>query len=62
MCQVLYRDPCSYCGEPAFTVDHIVPMRHDGRAEEGNLVGACPRCNVAKGDRPLLEFLLAENG
>jgi 5-methylcytosine-specific restriction endonuclease McrA len=56
---VLRADPCSYCGSPGGTVDHITPKawrsRHEGPS---GMTGACERCNGAKGVWPLLPFLL----
>jgi len=62
------RDPCAYCGVGASgTVDHVEPQC---RTTSGvgtthawiNTVGACQRCNGAKGSRSLLLFLLARRG
>jgi hypothetical protein len=58
---VLLYDPCSYCGEPALTTDHIIPAVAAGSSEVGNLTAACDTCNVAKGSRFLLEHLLDED-
>lgn len=56
---VLLRDPCSYCGGPATTLDHIVP---GGDNDHTNLTPACARCNSSKGKRSLLMALLGFNG
>lgn len=48
---------CVYCGDDVSadpTLDHVEPQR-DGRPS--NLVTACRKCNAAKGDRPLQDFL-----
>jgi 5-methylcytosine-specific restriction endonuclease McrA len=46
------------------TRDHIVPARgqhcHPARSLD-NLASACPRCNQAKADQPLLMYLLARS-
>lgn len=44
---------CRYCGGRAATmhVDHIVPVSQGGSTTAGNLVAACPRCNLRKGGR-----------
>jgi 5-methylcytosine-specific restriction endonuclease McrA len=44
---------CWKCGEPATTVDHVVPLRDGGRNERSNLRAACRRCNFgwASGER-----------
>jgi hypothetical protein len=54
----LRLDPCSYCGEPAGTIDHIDPLRTGGERVWENLTAACQRCNSSKGTRPLLFSLL----
>jgi 5-methylcytosine-specific restriction endonuclease McrA len=51
--RVLKRDDycCIYCGSPANTADHIVPVSKGGTHEESNLIAACTRCNSGKKDR-----------
>ena len=52
-------EPCSYCGEKATTVDHIVP-RSSGILDPNNpqnFAASCFKCNQDKGDMSLLEFL-----
>lgn len=51
--RVLKRDDycCYYCGSPANTVDHLVPLSKGGTHEEHNLVACCTRCNSSKKDR-----------
>jgi len=59
---LMRRDPCSYCGGPGGTVDHVDPR---SRAPRGlgsahgwiNTVGACSRCNGSKRDLRLIVFL-----
>lgn len=48
-------DRCEYCGlhqkqSPlaALQVEHIIPKKHGGGDEEGNLALACIDCNLAK--------------
>src|SRR6478752_1054248 len=50
---VLRRDrhTCGYCGEPAQTVDHLVPQSRGGRNTWPNTVAACTRCNHRKANR-----------
>lgn len=51
-------DPlCAYCGAPATTIDHILPVTKGGTGELANLAPACRSCNSAKGNRSLAEFL-----
>jgi 5-methylcytosine-specific restriction endonuclease McrA len=54
---VLLRDPCSYCGQPATTIDHIVAINAGGDSDWGNLTAACGRCNGRKQGGLLLRFL-----
>lgn len=58
--RVLRADPCSYCGGPGGTVDHVVPQATGQRYVQRwtNLVGACNGCNESKSDKPLLRFLV----
>ena len=46
---------CQYCGcvppRDELTVDHIVPRSRGGRSTWDNVVLACMKCNMKKGDR-----------
>jgi 5-methylcytosine-specific restriction endonuclease McrA len=47
---------CCYCGDEINThktmhVDHFIPRRAGGTHALANLVSACSRCNMLKGDR-----------
>lgn len=48
---ILKRDDhrCAYCGQPADTVDHIIPLNKGGTDHETNLTAACAKCNYGKG-------------
>jgi 5-methylcytosine-specific restriction endonuclease McrA len=52
---VLHRDnyTCQYCGERRhdLTIDHIMPRSKGGIDSWENVVAACLKCNVKKGDR-----------
>ncbi len=50
---VLRRDrhSCTYCGERADTVDHVLPRCSGGGDTWFNLVAVCQPCNGLKGDR-----------
>ena len=54
---VFLRDgfSCQYCGQsfptPDLTFDHLVPRSRGGRTTWTNVVTACTRCNLAKGNR-----------
>lgn len=67
---------CQYCGsKKQLTLDHIIPRSKGGKTNWTNLITACHRCNVVKGDktpeqagmflksepfRPTLGFFLSE--
>jgi 5-methylcytosine-specific restriction endonuclease McrA len=44
---VLARDArtCHYCGQPANTVDHVIPRAEGGTHTPSNLVACCQACN-----------------
>jgi 5-methylcytosine-specific restriction endonuclease McrA len=52
---VLHRDnyTCQYCGvrRHDLTIDHIIPRSRGGTDAWDNVVAACLKCNVKKGDR-----------
>ena len=47
---------CVYCGQPAETLDHVIPKSKEGQTVEGNLVVACSGCNLRKGDKNVWEW------
>lgn len=47
----LDQDTCMYCGAPATTTDHIIPVVRGGSYHPENCVSACRRCNSRKGCR-----------
>jgi 5-methylcytosine-specific restriction endonuclease McrA len=61
------RHRCVYCGGAGdettgpdgatWHLDHVIPHIRGGPAEETNLVLACRRCNLRKGDRTPAEFV-----
>lgn len=51
---LLLGDPCSYCGRPAETIDHIVALNEGGANHWSNLTAACFRCNQSKRTNPAL--------
>ncbi len=55
---LLLRDGyrCAYCLEHADTIDHVVPRSRGGGHEWTNVVAACRRHNMQKGDRLLEEI------
>ncbi len=52
---ILHRDShaCQYCGYSGdeLTLDHVIPRSRGGPDSWENLVSACVRCNVKKGNR-----------
>lgn len=54
---------CHYCAatltlDGKWHVEHMVPRALDGTDDAANLVAACAVCNLAKGDRTALEFVV----
>lgn len=46
------KGECQYCGsKKQLTLDHVVPRSKGGKSNWTNLVTACHRCNVIKGDK-----------
>ena len=46
------RGQCQYCGSvKQLTIDHVIPRSKGGKTSWTNLVTACNRCNVLKGDK-----------
>ncbi len=51
---VMKRDKytCQYCGQKSdLTLDHILPKSRGGKDSWENLITACNKCNVKKGNR-----------
>lgn len=51
-----YGDACVYCGGPAETWDHLIPVAAGGLTEQMNMAPACRSCNSSKKDRDLLDW------
>lgn len=48
------KGECQYCGSKRqLTIDHVIPRSKGGKTTWTNLVTACHRCNVKKGDKSL---------
>jgi 5-methylcytosine-specific restriction endonuclease McrA len=58
--QVLLGDPCSYCGDKAESVDHIVALSRGGDNNWTNLTAACRSCNSRKATKKML-FMACAN-
>jgi 5-methylcytosine-specific restriction endonuclease McrA len=60
---ILRRDhyTCQYCGRRGdrLTVDHVLPRSRGGEATWINVVAACLRCNLHKGNRTVEEAGMA---
>ena len=52
-----YHRQCVYCGKPATTRDHLIPLVKGGTNDIGNIVPACHRCNASKNDTTLLVWM-----
>lgn len=50
---VIARDggTCAFCGDPADTMDHLVPRAQGGSHTWENVVASCRKCNHHKGNR-----------
>lgn len=42
---------CQYCAGPAESIDHVIPRSRGGEHTWENVVAACRRCNLRKGNR-----------
>ena len=45
----MHDNLCVYCGDEAYTVDHVIPVENGGTDHRENLVAACLRCNSSFG-------------
>ncbi len=54
-----WQRKCAYCGKKGMPlqIDHIVPRSKGGTDRASNLTLACERCNQAKGDQDVQDFL-----
>jgi 5-methylcytosine-specific restriction endonuclease McrA len=54
------ENTCQYCGKrydrSELTLDHVIPRSRGGTSTWHNIVLACIRCNMKKGDRLLTEL------
>jgi 5-methylcytosine-specific restriction endonuclease McrA len=53
-----YRGCCAYCEQPAteLHMDHVIPLHKGGRHGIGNVLPACPPCNLSKSASLLIEW------
>ena len=47
---------CGYCGEPATSLDHIIPKFKSGSSNRTNLLPCCRRCNTNKASHKMEEW------
>jgi len=52
----VFGDTCVYCGDPAKSLDHVIPLARGGEHVVENLVPACLPCNKSKKDKLLTEW------
>lgn len=48
---------CCFCGQPAQSVDHLIPKSQGGKNSLDNMIPACKPCNSAKGSMALQDFI-----
>ena len=56
-----FDDKCAYCGAPATTWDHIIPISQGGGSNRGNIIPACISCNSSKRAQDVFDWLEATN-
>lgn len=49
---------CLWCGQPATTVDHIIPSSKGGSDFPHNLLASCSDCNSRRGNRSAFAYLV----
>ena len=55
----LVSGPCTWCGGPAGTIDHVIPVSRGGSAgPPRDWVGACGRCNAGREATGILHHLM----
>lgn len=47
---------CTYCTNPATTIDHVLPLVRGGTNHEGNLAPCCKSCNSSKSGWTVIEW------
>ncbi|NUP15378.1 MAG: hypothetical protein HOZ81_04600 [Streptomyces sp.] len=53
-----FRNCCAYCGSQSseLQMDHVVPLSRGGAHAIGNVLPACPPCNLSKNAKLLAEW------
>lgn len=55
-----WDNKCAYCGDPADTLDHVLPRHKGGLTVRENLVSCCRRCNGSKGAEYVFDWWLTK--
>ena len=64
-----FRFCCAYCGvnpgrnnqnRSRLHKEHVIPLSRGGSHSLGNILPACPQCNIAKGNRTVMEWRIAD--
>jgi hypothetical protein len=52
---------CGYCGNPATSLDHIVPRFKSGSSNRNNLLPCCRRCNANKASSSMEQWYMQQD-
>jgi hypothetical protein len=52
---------CGYCGNPATSLDHIIPRFRSGSSRRNNLLPCCRQCNQSKASKNMEEWYLTQS-
>lgn len=59
--EAIFGGKCAYCGEPADTIDHVMPLSRGGQHSFENIVPACFSCNRSKHAKTPREWVESKN-
>lgn len=59
--QDVATEPCVYCGGRSDSWEHVTPVSLGGR-RGNNLVRACRECNMSRGSKPFIVWMLRNHG
>lgn len=59
---IVFENRCAYCGAPAETMDHVVPIGAGGGTTKTNVLPCCLACNKQKGTAVWLPALAGGSG
>lgn len=55
----LFDGKCAYCGSAEhIQQEHVIPVSRGGGTTIGNIVPACRKCNISKGNKTVTEWFL----